>query len=981
MERAGTVICPVIVGRDDLLELADRRLREVAGGRGHLLFVAGEAGVGKTRLVGALERRAVTAGFQVLRAGTYPSDLQVAGAILVDLARAMLRSAGFESAGAALEQRLEEGAAAGGDAHRRRRLLVLDVAELLAGLADGRPVLVLLEDLHWSDDLTLEILEALARRLRRLPMFAVGTYRSDELYPRIPMRQWRARLLGQRMAEEIRLDRLSAPDTATMINLITEAKTPISREVAAAVHARTDGVPLYVEELLGVLAATGMDAASAVLSAAVPDTIEETLVARLELRSPRAATIATAGAVIGRAFDVDLLSSVVGEDPARLSPALTELADHFILLPTGAAGRLGFRHALICDAIYNRIPEPERRRLHARTADAASRRPEVGTDAFLSLHYERAGRRDEAYRTALAGARAATAISSHGEARELYQRALRMAPADQDDATSAGVLEEFARSAASTDDNEAADEAFEGARAAYLRAGRTTEAAAVVGPLVAVRHLLGDGLEARAARLRAALAELNAAPSLHQPPADDAVDRVRAQLLAGLSAVFMLDRRLDESISFGTEARRLAVAAGDASTERHAAATLGSCFVFAGRMDEGWALLEDAVTASREAHLEGEAARAYRMIGTSASVLVEYPRAEHWLREGIDYAERVELWNHRHYMAAHLGHVLWATGGWDEAGTVANAALADGRGGLTTRITALHVLGYVALGRGDWGRARDALSTARELGVRMRELQRLSPALWGLAEIERLTGNVAAGVALAEEGLAASAAVADAAYLFPFLITGTRLHLANGDPGAAARFVDEGGALLTKRSIPGTLPALDHARGLLHVAEGSTGMARTELEAAAGSWANLGRTWEATQAQVDLARCHLRANRRDEAVRLARQATAGASDLGSPVLAAAAQEVIDEALRRGANAEPEPWAPLTAREFEVARLVTNGLTNPEVAGELGLSPKTVSAHLEHIMAKLGVGRRAEVAAWVVTTGVLHSRPHGEDREE
>lgn len=68
-------------------------------------------------------------------------------------------------------------------------------------------------------------------------------------------------------------------------------------------------------------------------------------------------------------------------------------------------------------------------------------------------------------------------------------------------------------------------------------------------------------------------------------------------------------------------------------------------------------------------------------------------------------------------------------------------------------------------------------------------------------------------------------------------------------------------------------------------------------------------------------------------------------------------------------------------EFEVARLITGGLTNPEVAGELGLSPKTVSAHLEHIMAKLCVGRRAEVAAWVASIGVLHSRPHGDDREE
>jgi DNA-binding CsgD family transcriptional regulator/tetratricopeptide (TPR) repeat protein len=443
----------------------------------------------------------------------------------------------------------------------------------------------------------------------------------------------------------------------------------------------------------------------------------------------------------------------------------------------------------------------------------------------------------------------------------------------------------------------------------------------------------------------------------------------------------MLDRRLEESISFAIDARRLARAAGDGSTERHAATTLGACFVFAGRMDDGWALVEEAIATSREQHLEAEAGRAYRMIGTGASVLVEYPRAEHWLREGIDYAERVELWNHRHYMAAHLGHVLWATGRWAESEAVASAALADGRGGVTTRITALHVLGYVAMGRGDWARAREALTTARELGVRMRELQRLSPALWGLAEVERLTGNVPAGLALIEEAFAASAAVSDAAYLFPCLVTGTRLQLAGGDPRAAADWVDRAGALVTQRAIPGTLPAIDHARGLLHLADGSTGLARTALEAAEANWSSLGRTWEGSFSRIDLARCHLRANRRDQAILLARRAETDAGRLGSPVLQSAAAEVLAAATRRGSAAGSEPWAPLTAREFEVARLVTEGLTNPEVAGELGLSPRTVSAHLEHIMAKLGVGRRAGVAAWVASTGVLHSRPHGEDREE
>src|SRR5690242_6819058 len=116
------------------------------------------------------------------------------------------------------------------------------------------------------------------------------------------------------------------------------------------------------------------------------------------------------------------------------------------------------------------------------------------------------------------------------------------------------------------------------------------------------------------------------------------------------------------------------------------------------------------------------------MIGSSASVLVDYDRAGRWLAEGIGYAERVELWNHRHYMASHLAHVQWATGQWDVATQTARQALADGRGGITTRITAQYVLGYLAMGRGDWDAAEGLLREALATGERMAELQQIGRA-------------------------------------------------------------------------------------------------------------------------------------------------------------------------------------------------------------------------------------------------------------
>jgi non-specific serine/threonine protein kinase len=116
-----------------------------------------------------------------------------------------------------------------------------------------------------------------------------------------------------------------------------------------------------------------------------------------------------------------------------------------------------------------------------------------------------------------------------------------------------------------------------------------------------------------------------------------------------------------------------------------------------------------------------------------------------------------------------------------------------------------------------------------------------------------------------------------------------------------------------------------------------------------------------------------------EAARLAAAASATSGRLGAPALVAAAAEILEGVGRRRAPAEP--WAPLTAREFSVARLVAEGRTNAEIADELDIARKTVAAHVEHILAKLGVGRRAEIATWAAGITVLHSAPHGEDREE
>jgi DNA-binding CsgD family transcriptional regulator/tetratricopeptide (TPR) repeat protein len=945
-------LCPTMVGREDLVALARRRWTAALAGSGRLLFLAGEAGIGKTRLLREISEQAAADGFAVVGAATFPQDVESAGGVLFDLAGELRRCAEpvVAAAGVALAARLAEAPDPGDDAYRRRRLLVAGLADALVSAAAGpTPLLLTLEDLHWADVLTLEVLDRLARRIDTLPMLAIATYRSDELYPKVAMRGWRARLLRQRQAEEARLSRLDRTQTSEMSTLISRAVVPV--DVADAVYQRSDGIPLHIEELLA-----GGDG--------VPDTLVEAVLTRAQALTGPTLALVRAAAVIGRSFDIDLVTAIVAAEavsPAVVDAGLRELVDRYFIVARGDGLSYDFRNALIRDALYADLTPLRRRELHAQVAGAAVA---AGLrDAFVSDHYERAGQAGPAHRYALTAAAEAVSLSSHREAVDLYRRAWRTTPTATGQPERADLLAGLADALAATDDNAPAADLYAQAYQHYGELGDDAAAATLMPRLVAVRHLLGAGLDERAGLLRQALSRISYPTAEGSTP--DIV-RTQARLLAALAAAYMLDRRLEEAASYGERARAMATAADDLPVLLNTDATVGSVQVFAGRMDAGWDRLRDTIRRATAAGIEHEAARGYRMIGSSASVLVEYDLARHWLGEGIEYAARTERWNDHHYMAAHLAHVRWATGDWVEADRTARQAQADGRSAVTTAVTALHVLGYLALGRSDFAAATAHLSEARSLGQQMNEPQRLSPALWGLAEVALHSGQTEAAVDWCEQGYATSASVRDAAYLYPFVVTGTRAYLRRGDPVGARGWVERTAELLDLRGIPGTGPARPHARGLLLLAEGQTGQARAALTEARAGWQARQRFWEGTQVLVDLARCAHRSRRPADSTALLAQARDRATAAGATTLLT----LIAAETPAGGGRTSRPGADgLSAREIEVAHLIATGATNREIATTLTIAPKTVAAHVEHILTKLGAGRRSEIAAWAT----VHAR--------
>jgi DNA-binding CsgD family transcriptional regulator len=958
MNRAGSVLCPILVGRDDLLELADRRIDEAAAGRGGLLLLAGQAGIGKSRLLSSIRRKARAAGFAVANGSVAPQDQVMPAALVLELARTLEKSPGMETLGRDLLAMRQDG---DGDSLMRRRRYVVDVVARIVEATD-RPTMLDFEDLQWADEISVEIVGELARRAGELPLLLVGAYRLDELKPGSFFREWRARLISQRMAEEARLAPLNHADTAVMTTLILNTGLPAPREVVAAVYDRTDGIPLHVEELLGALPPEAKTDGRAIRQARVPDTIEDAVLARIAQLSPDAQDVARAGAVIGRCFLPSVLAGIMDRPLHELDEPLRELQDHDFLY-TADPGYFDYRHQLLRDTLYRSVPATELRRLHARAAEfgtALSGQSEI----HASAHYELAGLRTPAFRAALAGAAEARRIGARSEAFELYRRALDNMPPDLSELEKADLYATYSDAAG---DLERLDEMVRAAyiaRDAYLAAGRPDKAAQLRINIWSAKGKAVAPFSEQLDELTALLGDLDALPQT------DDLASVRCATLILRAATLADASRPDEALADIARARALAVRTGDRENVLDADLMAERVKVITGASPTTMEVGFDAARAARDAGYESVGVTGFRNLAIIATRALDYGTARRALAEGMRFADAIEASHCRQQMAVTTAFLDWADGHWHEATEAARQELVE-RGCRIGALGAMEVVGLVAATRGEVDAGRRWLVEALDGGKITGHIHRILPAMWALAELELFAGDPTASLARCEEALALAEASHEAALFVPFVVTGTRAALAARRPELAERWLMRAAAQVARLDRVAR-PAIAHATGLVQLSAGSAGVARDSLEEAVAGWTELGRSWEAAWARLDLATAYLRANRFGEATSLIAEVRGWAAALGSEPLVARADELTR--LARGRTSPDEPWRPLTAREFEVARLIADGLTNPEIADQLSISPKTASAHVEHILAKLGVTRRAEIAAWTAAISRSEDRP-------
>ena len=387
-----------LFGRATELARLEDALTAAERGEGSVVFVSGSAGIGKTRLAGEIADRARSRGMTVLVGRCV--QLVGAGVPVLPVVEAF-RPLGVADSLAGAGSRIE---------------VFEEVLKAIEGLSESGPALLVLEDVHWADESTLDLLGFLAYSLRALRIVKVVTHRSDDVRLGDPLQRIKANLVRAGVAGSLELGPL---ERDAIESLLAAGAEPPSPELAASIYERSSGNPFFAKELL---------AASARGEDELPAALRDVLLADVAGLGPAGEAACRAVAAAGRDAPYALLRASAALDASELADALRRAVDQHVLVADQAAGTFRFRHPLFSEAVYGTLLPGEREALHARIAQALSDYPKLAVAgaaaAELAQQWAAAGRPTEALTSSLAAAREAEAVSGLAEALVHVERVL-----------------------------------------------------------------------------------------------------------------------------------------------------------------------------------------------------------------------------------------------------------------------------------------------------------------------------------------------------------------------------------------------------------------------------------------------------------------------------------------------------------------------------------------------------------------------------
>jgi DNA-binding CsgD family transcriptional regulator len=986
-----------LVARSREMDRLRAAFERAASGTAAAVLVAGDAGVGKTRLTEevtamARERGALVLTGRCLDVGEtglpylpfaealshgwerMPDDLAARPALAM-----LLPEIGLPAVADPGRLAPEAGAGYGRSSRPQQdvgQLQLFDaVYSLLGELSEQTPVVLIIEDLHWADGSTRGLLSFLLARLRTQRLLIFGTYRSDDLHRRHPLRSLVAELVRLPAVERLELTPFGTAAAREFVAALAEGR--LAEDMVREVAGRSEGNAFFAEELLAAYSDVG--------SSGIPATLVDVLLARVERLSETAQLVVRTASVAGREVPHERLRAVAALDDVALEEALREAVQHYVLVVVGDWEVYAFRHALVREAVYGDLLPGERVRLHASYAKVlVGEQGNRGVAAALAHHSMESHAMPQALSASVVAAEEAERLGAPAESLRHLERALRLwdavpaadRPSDVDELTllrralwvagSAGEPERavaYARSAVKLADQQDDPELRARlrrrlAQALYMMDGREAEAREVIEQAWA---LIADrqASDARAWVLA-----------------------VYATILRGAGLADAARERAELAVD---DARQVWSAAAEAD----ALATLAVLAEGAGRVDEARERLVEARQKAAEAGALSVELRTWYMLAINRYEQGQLAEAGAVIDGGVERAKATGMTWSTYGLELRIFQVInrYVAGDWDGSAAAAEPPGHRVSGVVSARLAAVGA--PIMVGRGRFSEAERLLNDLR--AERHRDLQ-IAQYVGGVgAELATWRGRPERAVEWVREALEAlrnggsswdmagirMAALGIAAY------ADLVQQAANRRDADAGRAAQEQGVQLhefarktAELGIPRTGTLGPEGRAWLARAEAEAGRLRgpgnVDAWQAAVTEFDYGAVYEQAICRWRLAAALLAADRRDEAAEHLRAVDGIAERLGARPL----REAVRKLAKRGRIPLGELAVvrdvvdPFTPRERSVLRLVALGRTNRQVGEELFISEKTVSVHLTRIMAKLGAARRAEAVAIAMDRGLL-----------
>ncbi|MFC0533906.1 helix-turn-helix transcriptional regulator [Phytohabitans kaempferiae] len=950
----------VLVGRDaDLAALRDA-LKRARGEESTTVLLGGEAGIGKTRLVEEFRRLALGEGVRVLTGQCVElGEEGLPFAPFVAALRDLLRRDGpvaFDGHEHEFARLLPELGPAGpeGLVDANRGYLFELVAGLFGRLARERPLVLLIEDLHWADRSTRDLIAFLIRSARTAQALLICTFRSDELHRGHPLRPFLAELDRARGVERLDLDRLDRDGTMEILTDLLGAEP--RPKLVDNIYQRSQGNPFFVEELAASSDPDGC--------ADLPDTLRDLLLARIDQLPDPAQRVLRLAAAGGNRIGHDLLVAVAEVSDHDLEDALRK-AVAAQLLVADLDGGYEFRHALVREAVHEDALPGERARLHARYAAAIEGRPQlVGADrapAEIAHHWHAAHDHPRALTSAWAAATAAGKRYAYAEKSRLLERVLELWEQVPDAAERLGMdhlalLEETLLAASTAGDY---------ARAMSLTRAALAEIDRDAEPLRAARMLERRGRLMRVLGKSDGATELRAAYELARGVPNEPE---RVQILANVASHLGKVGQADGA-RIAREAMADAESLGDPAAKVAATLTFGRVCANEISAEAGLAELRKAEELARRTGDVPQLVHALVNMSDALFEVGQYTESALRAADGTVEAKRVGISRSTGaFLLSNQAEALFALGRWDEADALcAETARIDPPG--TLGLHWLQIRAQLRLARAHAGADELVTRALSFLGRPYLEHHFAIPLHELRVEAALQRGDIPGAVEAAQVGVAVPRVGEFPRYAWPLMVASARAAVLGADPALAeeVRAVCAG--------LTAVHPAQRASAAQTHAILATGADALPAWQAAVAAWRTDGQPYALARALGGLAEAAAASGDRGLVGEAVEEACCIADDLqATPFrdeMETLARRVGLRVFSRTAPDEPEL---LTVREQEVLRLVAEGLSNRRIAEQLYISPKTASVHVSRIIAKLAVANRVEAAAVAHRLGLLEARP-------